>query len=109
MAKNSHPAMSLDPSDRANQPFVVMPTPASASAAATKRIEATDRCDGVRGRNVGAMTGSANPEFADEKPSGISVSEDGDSASADVGDLAFCLLRRLYGRARWAPILALLG
>src|ERR1700694_4653229 len=49
MVKNSHPAMSLDPSDRANQPFVVMPTPASANAAATKRTEAT-RCDGVAAR-----------------------------------------------------------
>ena len=72
MAKNSHPAMSLDPSDRANQPFVVMPTPASVDAAATKRIEAIGRCDGVTGD-------SANTEFADEKPTGISDSEDGDS------------------------------
>ena len=31
MAKKSHPAMSLDPSDRANQPFVVTPTAASAT------------------------------------------------------------------------------
>src|ERR1700676_2445025 len=70
MVKNSHPATALDPSDRANQPFVVMPTPASANAAATKRIEATGRCDGVTARNV---TGdSANAEFADEKPTGIS-------------------------------------
>jgi hypothetical protein len=81
MAKNSHPAMSLDPSDRANQPFVLMPTPASANAAAAKRIEATGRCDGVTARNV---TGdSANAEFADEKPTGISDSEDGDSASGE--------------------------
>ena len=83
MAKNSHPAMSLDPSDRANQPFVVIPTAASANAAAAKRIEATGRCDGVTARNVtfgGGVTGdSANAEFADEKPTGISDSEDGDS------------------------------
>jgi hypothetical protein len=79
MAKNSHPAMSLDPSDRANQPFVVMPTPASANAAAIKRIEAA-RFDGVTARNVTIGTGvtgdSVNAVFSDEKPSGISDSED---------------------------------
>ena len=32
MARNSNPATSLDPSDRANQPFMVMPTTASANA-----------------------------------------------------------------------------
>ena len=71
--------MSLDPSDRANQPFVVMPTPASANAAAAKRMEAT-RCDGVTARNLtvgGGVTGdSENAEFADEKSTGISDSED---------------------------------
>src|SRR3989440_12727533 len=51
MAKKSHPAMSLDPSDRANQPLVVTPTVARANAAAIKRIEAT-RFDGLRGRGV---------------------------------------------------------
>ena len=56
MARNSHPAMSLDPSDRANQPFVVMPTPASANAAAARRMEAT-RCDGVTARNLTVRTG----------------------------------------------------
>src|ERR1700737_1561450 len=81
MVKNSHPAMSLDPSDRANQPFVVMPTPASANAAATKRIEATGRGAGGPARNVAGACG--NGEFADEKPTGISDSEDGDSASGE--------------------------
>src|SRR5690242_6157165 len=46
IAINSHPAMSLEPSDRANQPFVVMPTAASANAAAASRTEATTRRDG---------------------------------------------------------------
>jgi hypothetical protein len=99
MAKNSHPAMSLDPSDRANQPFVVMPTPASANAAATKRIEAIGRYDGVTARNVtvgGGVTGdSANAEFADEKPAGISNSEDADSASGEAAAFAFRRLRGL--------------
>ena len=105
--------MSLDPSDRANQPFVVIPTPASANAAATKRIEATGRCDGMTAGNVtvgGGVTGdSANAEFADKKSTGISDSEDGDSASGGAAAFAFCRLRGLDGRARWAPILALLG
>src|SRR5258705_6087809 len=100
MAKNSHPAMSLDSSDRANQPVVVMPTPASANAAATKRIEAT-QCDGVTARCVTVGGGdSANAEFADEKPTGISDSEDGDSASAEGAAFAFCRLRGLYSANR---------
>jgi hypothetical protein len=32
IARNSQPAISLDPSDRANQPFMVMPTAPSARA-----------------------------------------------------------------------------
>jgi hypothetical protein len=58
----------------------------------------------------GGVTGdSANAEFADEKPAGISNSEDADSASGETAAFAFCRLRGLYVRARWAPILALLG
>jgi hypothetical protein len=113
MAMNSHPAMSLDPSDRANQPFVVIPTAASASAAASNRIEATGRCDGVTAPNVtvgrGVVADSANAEFADEKPSGISDSEDADSASGEGAAFAFRGLRGLYARARWVRVLALLG
>jgi hypothetical protein len=105
MAKNSHPAMSLDPSDRANQPFVVMPTPASANAAAIRRIEATGRYDGVTARNVTVGGGVT----VDKKLAGISDSEDADSASGEAATFAFCRLRGLYARARWAPILALLG
>src|SRR5258708_2034439 len=79
MVRNSHPATALDPSDRANQPLVVMPTPASANAAATRKIEASDRRDGVTAGHLtaGARASGdpANAESADEKPAGISVSE----------------------------------
>src|SRR5436305_14526833 len=45
MARKSHPAVSLDPSERANQPLVVISTMARANAAASNRIEAADhRC-----------------------------------------------------------------
>ena len=104
--------MSLDPSDRANQPFVVMPTEASANAAATKRIEATGRCNGVTVRSVtvgGGVTGDSAAEFGGKKLTGISDSENVDSAPDEAAAFAFCRLRGLYARARWAPILALLG
>jgi hypothetical protein len=71
------------------------------------------RCDGVTVRNatsVGGVTGnSANAEFADENSTGISGSEDRDSASGEGAVFAFRGLRGLYARARWAPVLALLG
>jgi hypothetical protein len=35
MARNSHPAISLEPSDLANHPFMVIPTPAKANDATT--------------------------------------------------------------------------
>src|SRR5258705_2081519 len=38
MARNNHPAASLDPSDRANHPFMAMPTAAKVMAAARNRI-----------------------------------------------------------------------
>ncbi len=101
--------MSLEPSDRANQPFVVTPTAASANAAAIKRIEAT-RVDGVAARTVAIGNGvTGDAVFADEKPTGISESDDEDSASGEATDFAFCRLRGLYTRGRWAPVLALLG
>src|ERR1700732_1639685 len=120
MARNSQPAMSLDPSDRANQPFVVMPTPASAKAAATRRIEATGRYDGVTASAVtvgsGVTGGSAKAaESAARNSSGISDSEDENSASGEAAASSFCRLaffcrlRGLDGRARGAPIPALLG
>src|ERR1700692_3142056 len=84
VGKNSPPSTALDPSDRANQPFVVMPTPASANAAATRKIEASDRCDGVTAGNVTvgdcASGDPENAESADEKPAGLSGSGDGGSA-----------------------------
>ena len=47
MVRNSNQAISLDPSDRANQPFMVMPTTASANADAVNRIGATRGRDGA--------------------------------------------------------------
>src|ERR1700722_15940784 len=88
MVRNSHPATALDPSDRANQPFVVMPTPASANAAATSKIAASDLTVGD-----GAPGDPANAQSADEKPAGISVSEDGGSASGQATGFAFRRLR----------------
>jgi hypothetical protein len=86
MARNSHPAASLDPSDRANHPFMAMPTAAKVTAAARNRIVEMLR-DGAPSSRVTSLSvmvgagagGSTNVESADEKPSGISDSEDGDS------------------------------
>jgi hypothetical protein len=36
-ARNSHPAMSFEPKDRANQPFIAIPTPAGAKTAIDRR------------------------------------------------------------------------
>jgi hypothetical protein len=92
MARNNHPAASLDPSDRANHPFMTMPTPAKARAAArSKKVETlrdgaspsrATSCTVTVGGGVtggGSVTsGSANAESAEKNPSGISNSEDGD-------------------------------
>jgi hypothetical protein len=51
-AIKSHPAESVDPSDRANQPFMTMPTAAKARAAVDKRTGATGSGDGLTARNV---------------------------------------------------------
>ena len=84
MARKSHPAISLDPRDRANQPLMMMPAAARAKAAVDRTIEATLRRDGVTGsagRNVSVgdrVTGgsvAANP--ADTNSGGIGVWEDG--------------------------------
>src|SRR6267154_4833258 len=76
MARNNHPAASLDPSDRANHPFMARPTAAKARAAARKRIEEMLR-DGAPSSRVTSLSvvgagagGSTNVESADEKPSG---------------------------------------
>jgi hypothetical protein len=102
VARNNHPAASLDPSDRANHPFMAMPTPAKARAAARNRNGEMLR-DGAppsraTARNVtvgyGVKGGSANAD-SDENPSGISGSEDGDSLFDDAAAFAFCRLRCL--------------
>src|SRR3984893_8874981 len=87
MARNNHPAASLDPSERANHPFMAMPTPAKTRAAARNRIGEMLRDGSCPSRAMsptvtvggGVRGGSANAESTDEKPSGISNSEDGDS------------------------------
>ena len=113
IAKNSHPAVSLDPSDRANQPLVVTPTPASANAANTKKIDAIGRYDGATAREVtvtGELTGdSGNAVFDNGKSIGISVSEDVASASDGAAAFVVFRLRGLYARERWGPVLGLLG
>jgi len=66
MARNSNPATSLDPSDRANQPFMVMPTTASANADAVNRIEAKRGRDSVTTpeATVGGGTGVTAVTFS---------------------------------------------
>jgi hypothetical protein len=103
VARNNHPAASLDPSDRANHPFMAMPTPAKARAAARNRIRQMLRrgasSSRATARNVtvggGVKGGSANAESADKKPSGISDSEDVDSLFGEAAAFAFCRLRCL--------------
>src|SRR5262245_23552955 len=62
MARNSHPARSLDPSDRENQPFVASPTAASVSAAAAKVREAIDHRAGTAWGEGGVTRDSAGAE-----------------------------------------------
>jgi hypothetical protein len=102
MARNSQPAASLDPSDRANQPFMVMPTTASANADAVNRIGATRGRDGVTAPEaiVGGVTGVTGVTFPD---SDRVVA----TRAATAGTLAF--LRCLYARARSAGVLARVG
>jgi hypothetical protein len=66
MARSSHPAASLDLSDRANHPFMAMPTTASANADAVNRIGATRGRDGVTASEatVGGGTGVTASEVS---------------------------------------------
>src|SRR6266481_4726132 len=57
-AIKSNPAESVDPSDRANQPFMTMPTAAKARAAIVNKIDATRGRDGMTARNVMVGGGS---------------------------------------------------
>src|SRR5262245_26614351 len=104
MAKNSHPAISLDPSERANQPFVVSPTAASVNAAAANAREAIDHPAGLTWDEGGATGDSAGAKSLDEKSTGITVSED-----RDLAIFVFRGLRGLFAPGRCAPVLALLG
>src|ERR1700752_3064560 len=104
MAKNSHPARSLDPSDRANQPFVVSRTAASGNAAAANAREAIDRPAATAGGEGGVTSDSAGAESLDEKSTGIT-----DSENSDLAIFVFRGLRGLFAPGRCAPVLALLG
>jgi len=90
--------MSLDPSDLANHPLVVTPTPASAKAAAIKKLAAIrfGRAT-ARTMTVGLdVTGDpTNAGSADEKLAGISVSEDAKSAFDEGARFVFCRFRGL--------------
>src|SRR5262249_24211955 len=111
--RKSHPAMSLDPKDRANQPLIVMPTAARAKAAVDKRSGAIWRRDGLTGsakRGVvsvacRATSRSVVAESADRNSGGMSDSEDGEPASAEMTAFVFCGLRGRWTLARPARAL----
>src|SRR5262245_9355407 len=113
MAMNIHPATSLDPSDRANQPFVARPTAASVNAAAAGTNEATDHrpagatpdADGAGAAGGGAGTDSGNAgavpataESPGRNSAGIRDSEDSDLATFGL-QLRGALVRGRYERA----------
>jgi len=85
IARNSHPARSVDPSERANHPFMATPTPARAKAATNKIPEMLrDRASpsGVAAREAtveGGAGGSASAGSADKNASGMSGSSATDS------------------------------
>jgi hypothetical protein len=108
--------MSLDPSERANQPFMVMPTPANASAAVDSSIAETLRRGGATGsiacpvaRGSGVTVTSVNPRSTGENSGGISVAEAGDSSSVGAAGFAACRLRRRLALARAELVLAFFG
>jgi len=57
----------------------------------------------------GVTGGSADTKSTDEKPSGISSSEGGDSSFDKAAAFPFFRLRCLYARARSAGVLARFG
>src|SRR5437868_3670742 len=97
MARKSHPAISLDPRDRANQPFMVIPTPASASADAVNRMGPT------RGRDCVTSTVGIGVTGATLSDSSKVVNSC--AATGNTGRLAF--LRFRYDLA--AGVLARFG
>jgi hypothetical protein len=105
--------MSLDPSERANEPFMVMPTPAKASAAADNSIAEILRRGRAAGliacvvaRGSGVTVASVNPRSTDENSGGIRVAEAEDSSSAGATGLGACRLRRREVFERAALVLA---
>ena len=85
IARKSQPAASVDPSERANHPFMAMPTPANAKAATNKipempRDRASPSDVAAREATVeGGAGGSASAGSADKNASGMSGSSATDS------------------------------
>src|SRR5262249_48588492 len=102
MARKSHPAISLDPSDRANQPFMVIPTPASASADAVNRTGATRGRNDVTTSRVGVGTGVTGAALSDSD-----TVVDTCAAAGNDGTLGLLGLRSDFPRA--AVVLARFG
>ena len=107
--------MSFDPSERANQPFMVMPTPANASAAVDnsnaeilRRGRATGKLACVVARGSGVTVASVNPRSTEENSGGISVADAEESSSIGAAGFTACRLRRRLALARAELVLAFL-
>ena len=101
MARKSHPATSLDPSERANAPFIVIPTPARAKADAVNRIGATRERDGVTApeATVGGGTGVTGVTGATVSDSDTVVGYlRRDRQRRDAGLLALAIRLGAFGR-----------
>src|SRR5262249_26043773 len=109
MARNSNPAASVDPSDRANQPLMTIPTPARASAAPASTQDAIERLGApARTAMAGARRGTsavsagivaavvcgraaaASFTSCERNSSGIRFSEDGGATSVEDGFFLRC-------------------
>jgi hypothetical protein len=118
MAMNIHPATSLDPSDRANQPFVARPTAASVNAAAARTNEATDHRPagatsdadgaGAAAGSAGTDSGSAGAVSATAESRGKNSAGIRDSEASDLATFGL-RLRGALARGRSERELALLG
>src|SRR5262249_17707490 len=123
-ARNSNPAASVDPSDRANHPLMTIPTPARASAAPASTQDAIARLgapalaamvgawrgiSAVSSKTVAAVVSrtaaAASFSSSDKNSSGIRFAEDGGAASVEDG----FFLRGRWAFARSALFLALFG
>ena len=91
-ARNSQPAISVDPSDRAYHPFIVMPTIPRATAATFSRIAWFNDFIVVGGGGDSAFAGAG---------SGLLGGVTGAAAAA------FCFLRSRHSRCRCADVLGI--